>query len=271
MVENLDIENQKIKVRVNNFNEEHFRNLGYYVNKNEFINILVKELPSGSGLKIDVQCNYCGKTFKKSYRRYLETKDNLCCNNCRHIKMMETSLEKYGNKCSLRNEKILQKSKETNLKNLGVEYPFQNKKILEKCSDTLDKNGGREGLNVSKPQIYLHDLYGGILNYVQFPYRLDILFKNEKIYFEYDGSGHKLGIKFGILTEEEFNQKELKRRIFLKEKGYKEFRLIAGKKDKLPSKEILLGIKQRAFEILLDWGYSRYIYNLVTKTESFEE
>ena len=88
----MEIENQKIIIRINNFNENYFKELGYIFKRNEYIEIFVNELPKGSGFKINVECNYCHKIFKKSYRRFLETKNNLCCKECKNIKMMETSI-----------------------------------------------------------------------------------------------------------------------------------------------------------------------------------
>ena len=55
----MDIDNQPIRIRVNNFNYEHFKSLGYDVPLNTYINITAKELPYGAGTKIKVQCNYC--------------------------------------------------------------------------------------------------------------------------------------------------------------------------------------------------------------------
>ena len=267
----MDIENQIICIRVNNFNQEHFKNLGYSFNLNDFISIPVKHLPSGSGIKIDVECKYCGKTFKKAYRKYLETKNDLCCNDCRHKKIEKISIQKYGNACSLRNPEVQNKSKEKNMKNLGVQYPFQNKEILEKCRITcINKYGENYRKKViSKQQRYIHSLYGGILNYSEYPYLLDIFFPEELIYFEYDGSGHNLSVKNGECTLEVFLEKEKNRESFLKEKGYKEFRIVSSD-DKLPSDEFLLDIKNKAFSILLENGYNKYIYNLNTKTEIFE-
>jgi hypothetical protein len=266
----MDIENTKMKVRVNNFNEEHFKSLGYNVAKNEYIEIFIKELPKGSGLKIDVECNFCGKVFKKAYRRYLETKNNLCCKECKDLKMVETSIEKYGFSCSLRNKTVQNKSKEKNMKNLGVQFPFQNKSILEKCVNTSVEIYGKKymGSSISRQQKYFHNLYGGILNYSEFPYRLDIFLVEEKIYFEYDGSGHELSVKMGRKTKEEFDENEILRKKFLKEMGYREFRIISNN-DVLPEDNILMGIKERALIILKT--FSSYIYNLNTKTESFEE
>ena len=267
----MDIENQKITIRVNNFNEKHFVSLGYKFEKNEYITIPAGHLPKGSGFKIDVICSYCGNQFKKPYRRYLETIKEICCKKCKDKKMVKTSIRKYGNPCSLRNPLILKKSKDKNMSNLGVEYPFQNREILKKCRETHIKRYGKwRAVKVSSQQKRIHSLYGGELDKNCFPYYLDIFFENEKIYFEYDGSGHKLGIRFGVRTEEEFNDYQTKRRTYLKNLGYKEFRIVS-EKDLLPAldKE-LLEIKKRAFEILLIKNYSSYIYNADTKTESFE-
>ena len=267
----IDIDNQLVKIRVNNFNEEHFKNLGYNFKRNDYIDVLVKDLPNGSGIKIKVQCNYCGKIFEKSYRRYLKTKDDICCNNCKKYKMMKMSLKKYGNICSLRNESVQEKSKIKNIKNLGVQYPFQNKDILKKCTDTcIEKYGENyKCKSISKQQLYIHSLYGGNLNYVEYPYFLDIFFDKEKIYFEYDGSGHNLAVKMNFLSEKDFDEKEEKRKKYLKEKGYKEFRIVSDN-DMLPNDFVLLEIKNRAFDILLKYNYNSYIYNLNTKIESFK-
>ena len=64
----MDIENQIIRIRVNNFNEKHFKELGYGFKLNDYLEIPAHDLPNGSGTKIDVECHYCGKIFKKSYR-----------------------------------------------------------------------------------------------------------------------------------------------------------------------------------------------------------
>jgi len=244
---------QKVKTRINNFNIKHFNSLGYFSKLNEYIDIPAHELPQGSGIKINVSCFYCGGSFKKSYRRVMETANDLCCNKCKNIKMMKTSLNKYGNVCSLRHPKILEKSIATNKEKLGVDFPFQNKNILKKCRNTSIKKYGTKFNSscISKPQRRIHDVFGGLLNYSEFPYRLDIFFPAENIYFEYDGTGHLLSVKLSKETEDEFYKKEFKREKFLYEMGYKQFRLIS-LTDKLPSKKILIKIKQKAFYILLE-------------------
>lgn len=268
----MDSLNQKIIVRANNFNIDYFRLIGFDPKMNEYFEIFVYELPPGSGTKIDAECNYCGKIFKKSYRRFMETIDDVCCKECSVKKMQKTTFERFGNKCSLRNDVILQKSKDKNQEKLGVDYPFQNPKILEKCVDsTIEKYGSNNKLRkTSKQQILLHSLFGGIINKSIFPYFLDIFFEEEKIYFEYDGSGHEINIKMRNKTREWFDEKELKRELFLFEKGLKEFRIIS-KFDNIPDNEELMRIKNRAFDLLLNCEFIKYVYDLDAKTESFEK
>ena len=267
----MDIENQIIRIRVNNFNEKHFKELGYVFKLNDYLEIPAHDLPNGSGTKIDVECHYCGKIFKKSYRRYLETKDNLCCENCKNKKMMETSLRKYGNVCSLRNPKVGEKAKKTNLEKLGVEYPFQNPEILKKCVETSIKRYGKDyrSKSITKPQRYLHELYGGELNFSVFPYLLDICFIKDKIDFEYDGGAHDLAVRTGQMTAEEFQEKEKNRTKYLLEKEFKEFRIVS-KTDVLPSDDILIKIKERAFDLLLNQNYNSYIYDLDNESEIYK-
>lgn len=95
-------------------------------------------------------------------------------------------------------------------------------------------------------------------------------FEDEKIFFEYDGGGHNLRVKFGEITQEEFNRRERERTSFLKKRGLKEFRIIdSSKKGNLPSVEKLLDIKKKAFKILNYTENTTYIYNLDNNTETY--
>ena len=192
-----------------------------------------------------------------------------CCKQCKTDKMMRTSLEKYGNVCSVQNPDIHKKVKETNMKKYGVEYPLQNKNIRDKTRDSL-LNESFISRITSKQQKHIHKIFGGELNYQIYPYLIDIYFEKEKIFFEYDGGGHNLRVKFGEMTQEEFDLKEEERTSFLKNFGLKEFRLNdSSKKGNLPSDEDLLKINNKAFKILKNKKYSTYIYNLDNNTETY--
>lgn len=260
----MDIDNQLITVRVINFTEKHFKSLGYDVKNGDVITIPAKDLPKGSGIKIDVECCYCHKIFKKSWRKYLETKEKCCCENCKERKMMETSLEKYGNICSLRNPEVQAKATATNMKNLGVQYPFQNPNILQKCRDSYNKNNNT--VMVSKQQKYICNLYGGRLNYPIALYFADILL--DDIVIEYDGRGHDLAVRLNHISYDEFIQKEQNREQTIINYGYKIFRIISHE-DKLPSDDLLLKIKDNVCNTLHTTDYNIATYNIDTQEMIF--
>lgn len=266
----MDIENQIIKIKVINFTEKHFQNLGYNVKNGDYIEIPAKHLPNGSGTKVKVQCSYCGKYFYKAWRRYLETKDSICCESCKERKMMDTSFAKYGNICSLRNPVVQEKSQATCIKNWGVPHSLMNAEVRAKCIKTRRNNFNSNDwiLKGSKQQQKFYDLYGGIYNYTILDYYVDIYFPNYNIYFEYDGSGHNLSVKLNNITQEEFDEKEFIRTSRLLSLGLKEFRIIS-KYDLLPNDNELFSIKNRAFYILNELDYDIYIYDLDINTEYF--
>lgn len=76
------LENQTINVKVTNMTEIYFKEKGYNVKNGDKINIPIEELPSGSGLKALVMCDYCGSIFEKQWRKILISKDD-CCKNCK--------------------------------------------------------------------------------------------------------------------------------------------------------------------------------------------
>lgn len=261
------LENQKIDVRVTNITEEYFKKIGYKVKNGDKISIPIEELPRGSGLKVLVMCDYCNCIFEKQWKKILMSKDD-CCKDCKTKKMMKTSLERYGNVCSLHNPKIEQKMKENNLKKFGVEFPLQNKEILKKTRNNISEESFFERIT-SKQQKKIHILFGGTLNYQIYPYIVDIFFPDEKIYFEYDGGGHNLAVKLKQKDEEQFKKEEETRTLYLKDKGLKEFRIVdSSKKGKLLEDNVMLKIKERAFN-LLSKEYTSYVYNIDNNTETY--
>ena len=265
----MNTDEQIIKVRVTNLNAQHYADLGYDFELNDFIFVPAKDLTHGSGIKVDVQCSYCGKIFQQPYNRYIKTKNKSCCSDCKKKKMMETSLEKYGNICSLRNPVVQNKSMQKNIENLGVQYPFQSPDILQKCSDTtLQKYGKRHiCVNTSKQQKYVCELYDGILNYEVGKYSLDIFMQQYNIDIEWDGSGHRLRVKMGKMTDDEFDELENIRTAFILENGIKVCRIICTS-DKVPDDNTLLSIKQDIIQKLYYDGYNEYVINLDDNTKS---
>ena len=108
--------------------------------------------------------------------------------------------------------------------------PISIEKGYEKARATLYKSGS---CPTSKQQLHIHSLVGGELNYPVGRNNLDIAFPEEKIYIEYDGSGHDLAVKIGKVTKEKFNEKQRRRNYYMYRRGWKVIRLISPK-DFLP-------------------------------------
>lgn len=260
---------EKVKVKITKYNIEHYLNKGYSnATDGYYIEVNTNDLSKGSGIKVDVECDYCHKIFKKSYRDYLRTKDDICCLDCRKYKFAKTNLERYGTACSLRNPEIHEKAKTTLMEKYGVEYPLLSKEIQDKCIKTfqerynsnsyrltpkdisnITKKQHKKGTTSSKEQDELNNIYNGILNPRLGKYYVDIMFFDDKICCEYNGGGHYLAAIHGTTTVEEIKAKDYKKYAFCFENGFKTF-VIENQKSGLPNKEILLKIKERAFQIL---------------------
>lgn len=120
----------------------------------------------------------------------------------------------------------------------------------------------------SLQQKFLLNIIGGEENYPFGNYLLDIAFPEEKIYIEYDGSGHGLGVKLGQVTELDFKQKEIKRNYFLLRRGWKEIRIISNK-DKLPNEDCIKKMVSFAKEII-NSGRSYVIFNIDNLTMEYQ-
>lgn len=283
----------EVKMVINQYNFDYYKNLGYDIQKcGQRIFVKVSDLPKTSGIKIHTICEYCGEIVEKSYRRYIESIEcgKNCCSKCLKYKIPENALEKYGYRSTLRIPEIHESVIKNNLKKYGCENPLESAEIRAKgvrtmqnrygCSYTLQSDELREKCNrtlyengdditaTSRQQRYLCDLYKGELNYSIWIYHIDILL-SDNICCEYDGSGHDLSVKLGNETRENFIRKENKRITFLTNHNYKLFKILSNT-DILPSDEILLNIKKRAFEILKVQNYMYYEYNLDTNIESFK-
>lgn len=156
-------------------------------------------------------------------------------------------MNNYGVENLFQADFVKDKILEYNYNTYGVSHPMKLDNIKEerfkKMVVTKYRNGSGQS---SRQQDYLHKVYGGEVNYPVDRCSLDIAYVNEKIYFEYDGSGHDLSVVMGDYTRDEFNRREMNRKFYLFSCGWKEIRIIS-KKDYLPSEEILL--KMRDFSL----------------------
>jgi hypothetical protein len=125
---------------------------------------------------------------------------------------------------------------------------------LSKCSvNNLKRHGGCDHckgkkMPASKQQRYIADLLGGEFNYPYNKLLLDVAFPYAKTYLECDFSGHWLSIKFNQVGEEEFYERERRRRAFMNYQGWIEVRLIS-RKDWLLDDEYLKQLLERTMRI----------------------
>lgn len=174
-------------------------------------------------------------------------------------KRSETSLEKYGYEHHMQNEEFKENFFNSNIEKLGVRYPAQNPNVIKKRDETnLDRYGvksileleevhkkGLEKLKTlkkdktSKQQRFISSLLPkNEINLQVGKYLLDIAFPSEKIFIEYDGSGHNLSVKLNRITQDEFKKKEKDRFNFLYLNGWREIRLVSTN-DMLPDEDYL--------------------------------
>lgn len=157
-------------------------------------------------------------------------------------KVRQTMIDKYGVPYTFLLPNVIEKAKESFFQKYGCKNPMELPEFREKARKTLYKNGN---CATSRPQKYLHMLYGGQLNYALKMYNLDIYLLDDKLDIEFDGSGHEMSWKIGSITKEEFDRRTIIRNATIKNAGIKQMRIISSK-DKLPSDQILLQMLEQA-------------------------
>jgi len=173
-------------------------------------------------------------------------------------KVRQTMKDRYGFESAMQNPEIVKKVQATNIIRYGFVSPMQNEEVKLKQRNTAYKNGT---IISSRQQRYINDIYNGKLNYVIDRISVDIGFVEEKVYVEYDGSGHRLPIKLNKINEKDFLEKEKRRSFFLIKSGWKEIRIISAK-DLLPSSEMLLEILEYAKRLFNEEDFHRVVFDI---------
>lgn len=131
--------------------------------------------------------------------------------------------------------------------NLDTCYECSQAKYRLRCRK-LSFSNYYNGVIASKCQIYIADLIGGKLNHPLENYFLDILWGDNTV-IEYDGSGHRLNVRYGKLTDKEFDMKEIEREEDIIKNGYKIIRIISND-DRLPSdNDLLIALEKSLTEL----------------------
>ena len=273
-------------VKVTSYNIEYYRSIGYDCEDGYDLSVKVEELSHGSGVPIDVQCDFCGRIFKKQYRRYRESIGKLACAQCKSKKAIETHLERYGSPCVLWNSEIRQKIIDNSMQKYGCENPgcseIANKRRRETCMrkygvptpledeeiylKTHRSCNGILEASTSKEQTKFHEYVRGEFNYNIGKYFIDDFLAEENLCCEYDGGGHDMRVKTGQITQEKFEQKEKNRNEFLVSLGYKVFRFCNPRSRSFSEEDVISQLDKA--RIAFDAGYNIYIYNHKNKSET---
>lgn len=266
-----------VEVKIVGRNMDYYENLGYeiprYFNRKEnkytvkrgtTIMAQVSDLPKQSHVNVLVMCDYCKKEFHTRYDALINQRkseiEKDCCFDCRAVKNEELNLIRYGVKNQFQREEIKVKVKKTMIETYGVSHPMKSNEIKQKAINTMSNNGS---IQTSRQQTYIHSIVGGILNYNDNTtgfYSLDIAFPDDKVFIEYDGSGHSLQVVFGNKTECEFKREEVIRSSFLRRNGWREITIISNN-DKIPSNNQIIKIKNEAL-LYLNNGHSWITYDI---------
>lgn len=180
----------------------------------------------------------------------------------------KTMMERYGVKKPFQNKEIKEKAEQTLLDKYGIKSPLLDKEVRRKTEDTIkEKYGGWENMRTrflgdgqipsSKQQRLLQEYYGCEINTQIGNFFVDLYFPNEKIIIEYDGSGHDLSVKYGNLTQEQFDKREENRVNYLLELGYKIARIVNPTEKKI-GETLAIKIKEQIFEKLKTKDYFIY-------------
>ena len=142
-----------------------YKNLGYDCQVGDIIRLEIHNLiSSGSVIKLDLICDYCGIEFQRQARQIKERlAGDRCCSKCSSQELYcknkldigkskqqlkdERDLQKYG-KIGLSKE---EKTKQTNLERYDTENPFGSLIIISKIKKTkLDRYGDENYTNLDK-------------------------------------------------------------------------------------------------------------------------
>ena len=138
---------EKIELKMNNANIKHYRELGFIVKMGDTIEISTLQLSKGAHNKVNIVCDYCGETFPRTYKDYLNSiekspikKDS--CKKCRGKKTKESNMLTYGVESVRHLDEVNEKIKTTNIERYGVENPMGNKEIRDKATSTIIEKYG---------------------------------------------------------------------------------------------------------------------------------
>jgi hypothetical protein len=138
---------KKINVKMSHWYIDHYRNLGYKVEKKDVIEVPIDHLAENDPVNVNAKCDKCGNIKEVRYKDYLVNKANhyfSCSYECSRDKVKMTNIEKYGVENPFQNDEIKEKIKETCIEKFGTERASQSDVIKEKVKNTNVEKFGVE-------------------------------------------------------------------------------------------------------------------------------
>lgn len=179
-------------------------------------------------------------------------------------KKRHTVKKRYGVEHVSQLKEVREKAKQSCLARYGVEYYSQLPEHRQKMSEFFLANNEPPS---SAGQNHIHKLVGGQCNYRCHGFFLDILYE-DWLDIEYNGTGHNLNVRFGLLTQEEFDKKERQRKAAIFGYGYKVLILYysKSKRDNLPQDSQLKPVLMSAISCLKNENINELSIDLDTLT-----
>lgn len=114
-----------VKIKISGKNKDYYEKLGYINLKiGEFYFIKSCDVIKTVATNIYVLCSNCNierYIRSQNYHNQLKKSNFYVCQKCNNIKSSITNLSKYGTKCPLQNDNIIEKTKKTLIDNYGVD------------------------------------------------------------------------------------------------------------------------------------------------------
>ena len=204
---------EKIKIKINKKNIEHFIKIGKDVNLRDMIEIDPIELNKGSHYLIEVKCDICDTIKHIAFISYKKNIENLnfyaCSSKCAQEKVRKTSIKKFGEECYTKTKDYKERLRETSMREYGCSHHLQNQQVRDKMKKTNLEKYGFENVFQNKEikekiKIKNTELYGA-----ENPFQSEII-KNKmrKTFFE------KYGVDWS--SKSEIVKKKKKETIFLR-------------------------------------------------------
>jgi hypothetical protein len=136
---------KSVFISINCKEYKKYRNLGYKFEKNEMIEVKLKDLSLKSHALVEAKCDICGFEKKIKYQVYNKNYEKYnyysCSIKCAMGKYIQNNLNKYGVDNYSKTDECKKKMKETCLKKYGSISPSGNVEVMNKIINTRIERG----------------------------------------------------------------------------------------------------------------------------------